>query len=136
METKPECIVHLTCYVQSPTIDIEFFDPVLSNSYEVISSLGICHIELWHHSLITKAFIIRIIFRIIRANHREGKLIKPVFISGLLSIYDNILECKEVPSTVIEDTIDDDADTAGMVLLHQCLQVLIPSEDGIDMEVV
>ena len=135
-EFSPEAVIDLTGHVKPPAVNVIPLDPVLSHLTEIICRLFLIKCKLWHHPLIAKALIARIGFRILRTYHRIFQPVKPVLIVRCFSFFHNIIESHEVPSTMIENTINDNTDPFFMAVLHQFSELFIRTKAGIDMIVV
>ena len=117
-ECSPEIIIYLICDIESPAVYIKFSNPVSSYIAEVFCCFRVCHIKFRHHTLITKAVIIGIFFRIVRSDNRKLKSVEPVYILGSLPFSYHIFKRLEFPATVIENAIYDHSDIMPVIFLY------------------
>ena len=113
-EHPPEAIINLTCYVQPPAINVEFTHPIGANLSEVVPYFRVGRIQFRHHPLVSEASVGRVRPWVIWADHWEIQMIKPILVFGQFLIAYHIIKSEEVPATVVEHTVNDNADASLM----------------------
>src|SRR5574344_313804 len=135
-KSNPEGIADFTCHIQAPSIDIIVLSPIATYIREVLLHFFIVCGQFRHHSLIPKAFILGYLFPSIRNDHRVLQMVEPRPILGFFSFLFYILKGKEVPATMIEYAVDYYTHVPIMYLINEALELLIRTEDRINMVVI
>ena len=133
-EIDPEGITNLAGNIQPPSVDIIFFNPISSYTYEISLDFRIIRSKLRHHPFIAET--LRDFLPSIRNHHRVLKTLEPRPISGGPSIFDHIFKSKEMPATMVEHSVDYDSHPSFMYLFDQGCKLFVGAEDRIYIEVI
>ena len=115
---------------------MKFFYPVSPYFADKICHFRVCRIKLWHHPLVTEAFVIRILLRVFGADNRELQSIEPALFIGCFAFLHHILKCREMPAAMIKYTINNHPDSVGMEGVHQLFKIIICSKAWVNVKII
>ena len=133
-EALPEEMTDFISYIQSPSVNIAFPDPIACNIRNVFFNLRIFQIQLWHSTIISKAQEVRNLSPF--ALQRQFIDIIPVQIFGFFTLFQDILKCKKLFSGMVEHRIHNHLHSAVMCFLYQLLKLLLCSKRRIDLIII
>ena len=112
-------MVDLIRYIQTPSINIELFNPVSRNLQEIGLHLWISRIELRHIARKGKSMVRQVatIPQIISL-YRELIDVDPVLINRILPVFDHILPLGGIVANMVEDGIQHNLHSTRMSLFH------------------
>ena len=135
-ESSPEGVINFARYIQPPAINVKFPDPIGADFGEIVPYLRVSCVQFRHHPLVSEAGVGWVLFWVIRTDYWKVQMIKPVFVFGRFLIAYHIIESEEIPATVVEYPIDDDADTPPVEFVYHEPKRLVPAEAGIYMVII
>ena len=135
-ERPPEAVVDLAGHVQPPAVNAVFPHPVSAHVTEVFLHLRVRGVQLWHHAFIGETGVAGNFLRGWGAMHGEGQAVEPVFVTGLLLMFNHVLKGKEMPAAVVEHAVDNNPDAGSVERIDHIPEGIIPAEAGVNMVIV
>ena len=121
-------------YIQSPSVNVTFPDPIACNVRNVVCNLWIFQIQLWHSTIIPKTQEVRNLSPF--ALQWQFIDIIPVKIFGFFALFQDILKCKKLFSGMVKHRIHNHLHPAVMCFLYQFLKILLCSKGRIDFIII
>ncbi len=96
--------------------------------------LGIALVQLYQQVVATPVIIGEAI--VVFVIPPEVYIAVPVPVGGVLPVFPDILEGKEIPAGMIKDAVKDDLYALGMTILYKVLQVFVIPQAGVQLSIV
>ena len=132
----PEAIVDLAGHIQPPSVNAVFPHPVSAHVTEVFLHLRVRGVQLWHHAFIGETGVAGNVLRGLGTMHGEGQAVEPVFVTGLLLMFNHVLKGEEMPAAVVEHAVDNDPDAGSVECIDHIPEGVISAEAGVNMVIV
>ena len=134
-ELLPETVVvDLVGHVQPPAVDAEP-DPVLGDLPQELAHGGVVGIEFGQGAVAPPRGVIGRA-GVVVGLQRPGVHVKPVLVSAVRPLFQQVVELKEAPAAVVEHAVQHHPDAPAVGLVDQVAQGLVAAQHGVDLVVV
>ena len=135
-ELAPEGrIVDFVRHVEAPAVDAEV-NPVLGHVEQEVLDLGVVGVKLRQGRQVVPGVVIVVLVGGRVRMERPVMDDEPVGVGGVGAVFEDVVEGPEAAARVVEDTVEHDADAAGVGGVEQFAQRVVAAEQGVDLVVV